>query len=164
MYGVFYGVLALAVFLGGMVLGAVALLLCSRRLHVESVPAETEPCASCAEWEQSFALYDSAVRRGTELWRAETGRTDVLPDTAKLVAWLIGQLSPARWQGTHVLMSLADPDMVVHDAHPECDTQEFHTIDDCRLFSPTRTASPRRPDVAVDWDAAAAACRTHPSP
>ena len=45
------------------------------------------------EWEQSFALYDAAVQRGTELWRSENpgARALTSPDTAKLVAWLLGE-------------------------------------------------------------------------
>ena len=45
-----------------------------------------------AEWEESFRLYDAACRRGCELWRKATGRADVLPDTAQLVAWLLAEL------------------------------------------------------------------------
>ena len=42
-----------------------------------------------AELEQSFDLYHDAMRRGTKLWQEATGRVETLPDTAKLVAWLL---------------------------------------------------------------------------
>ena len=41
------------------------------------------------EWQKSFDLYHDAIRRGTKLWQGATGLTQVLPDTAKLVAWLL---------------------------------------------------------------------------
>ena len=44
------------------------------------------------EFKASFDLYDNAIRRGTAMWRKATGRDDVLPDTAKLVAWLLARI------------------------------------------------------------------------
>lgn len=44
------------------------------------------------EYDASFELYDNACRRGTAMWREETGGKWILPDTAKLVAWLIERL------------------------------------------------------------------------
>ena len=38
-------------------------------------------------------------------------------------------------QGVNVLVSLIDPEMVVHNAHPECPTTEPHRIPECGLFS-----------------------------
>lgn len=50
------------------------------------------------EADQHFALYDDAIRRGTKLWRAERpeDRAMRLPDTAKLVAWLIALVHRAE--------------------------------------------------------------------
>ena len=49
-------------------------------------------------------------------------------------------------QGVNVLVSLIDPEMVVHDAHPECPTTEPHRIPECGLFSKEEV-------VTVDVDA-----------
>ena len=52
--------------------------------------------ATLAEWEQSFDLYDAAMRRGTKMWQDATGDRHTFPDTAKLVAWLLAQLADAK--------------------------------------------------------------------
>lgn len=49
------------------------------------------------QWEKSFALYWKANQRGTEMWRAANpGNNLVLPDTGKMVEWLIGELHKSR--------------------------------------------------------------------
>lgn len=50
-----------------------------------------------ADWESSFALYWKAMQRGSKAWRmANPGNELVLPDTGKLVEWLIEQLDQHR--------------------------------------------------------------------
>ena len=47
------------------------------------------------DWEQSFNLYDDAMRRGTKLWQEASGYTEaprVWPDGAKLMAWILTKL------------------------------------------------------------------------
>ena len=52
-------------------------------------------CAKCAEWEQSFALYDAAQRRGIALWQAaHPDEAQTWPDAGHLVAWLLEQRAP----------------------------------------------------------------------
>ena len=82
----------------------------------------TAPQDEVAEWQASFDLYDDAIRRGTAMWRAETGRTDVLPDTAKLVAWLLVRLPaapgtlPEEWERLRMLNCVDDALLVMHQA------------------------------------------------
>jgi hypothetical protein len=53
--------------------------------------------AECDEWQLSFDLFESAVHRGTEMWReANPGNELVLPSTDKLVVWLIHTLDQQR--------------------------------------------------------------------
>ena len=71
------------------------------------------------EWQQSFDLYDDAIRRGTALWREATGRRDVLPDTAKLVAWLLGERDRTEQQlaeEREALRSIQCDSLVAYDA------------------------------------------------
>lgn len=50
-----------------------------------------------AEWEHSFDMYWKANMRGVKAWQAANPGNDlVLPDTSKLVEWLIGELDKAR--------------------------------------------------------------------
>jgi len=45
-------------------------------------------------WERSFDLYWKAIQRGTTAWReAHPGNDLVLPDTAHLVEWLVGEVA-----------------------------------------------------------------------
>jgi hypothetical protein len=52
-----------------------------------------------AEWEKIFDLYHDAIQRGTKLWQEATGRVEVLPDTAELVAWLLDLVHRAEEGG-----------------------------------------------------------------
>ena len=52
--------------------------------------------AENADWQQSFDLYDKAMRRGTKIWQEATGNTHVWPDAAALTAWLLERLYPSR--------------------------------------------------------------------
>lgn len=47
------------------------------------------------EWEQSFDMYHDAVQRGTKIWQEATGRVEILPDLAELVAWLLNLVNRA---------------------------------------------------------------------
>lgn len=42
-------------------------------------------------WNQSFELYDSAMRRGTKLWQGVTEH-EHWPDAAKLTAWMVERI------------------------------------------------------------------------
>lgn len=44
------------------------------------------------ELEESFELYDGAMRRGTKMWQDATGNTRIHPDGAKLISWLMEKL------------------------------------------------------------------------
>lgn len=45
------------------------------------------------EWEESFELYDNAMRRGTKMWQNASGNPyKVWPDGAVLIAWLMERL------------------------------------------------------------------------
>ena len=49
--------------------------------------------AEVAEYDQSFKLYDNAMRRGTKLWQeAHPERYGIWPDGADLIAWLMERL------------------------------------------------------------------------
>ena len=48
------------------------------------------------DWEQSFDLYNGAIRRGTKLWHDRGGDPDVWPDTGKLVAWILDLVAKAE--------------------------------------------------------------------
>ncbi len=49
--------------------------------------------AEVDDWEASFELYDRALRRGTEKWRDDPENPhDILPDTAKMMVWIVDQL------------------------------------------------------------------------
>lgn len=63
--------------------------------------------AALAEWETSFALYHDAMRRGTDAWRAKTGNTEVMPDTAKLVEFLLDERDVDR-AALAAIMDLSD--------------------------------------------------------
>lgn len=54
--------------------------------------------ADIAEWETSFNLYTSAVARGDKLWQDNHpyGHPHVLPDTGKLVEWLLELVAKAE--------------------------------------------------------------------
>jgi len=65
---------------------------------VEELLAEVDRLkAECDEWQLSFDLFETAVHRGTEMWReANPGNELVLPSTDKLVLWLIHTLDQHR--------------------------------------------------------------------
>lgn len=54
--------------------------------------------ADILEWEMSFSLYTSAVARGDKLWQDNHpyGHPHVLPDTGKLVEWLLELVAKAE--------------------------------------------------------------------
>lgn len=52
-----------------------------------------------ADWEQSFELFDKAMKRGTKMWHeANPSKAGILPDTGSLVCWLIGELDRVKSQ------------------------------------------------------------------
>ena len=55
--------------------------------------ARREAKTKITEWEKRFDLYYDALMRGTEAWRkANPGNDLVMPDTAKLMEWMVGEV------------------------------------------------------------------------
>ena len=58
--------------------------------HVEDYEEEVETLKrENDEWEESFKLYDAALRRGTKIWKDAHPEVDYYPDTAKMMAWFV---------------------------------------------------------------------------
>jgi hypothetical protein len=64
------------------------------RTDIPNLLAEVDRLkAECDEWQLSFDLFETAVHRGTEMWREANPENElVLPSTDKLVVWLIHTL------------------------------------------------------------------------
>ncbi len=60
-----------------------------RRSHLETIRKLRD---ELEEWDESFELYDGAMRRGTKIYQEATGRTRIWPDGAQLIAWLMERL------------------------------------------------------------------------
>ena len=48
--------------------------------------------AEVADWKHSFALYHDALIRGTKAWKEAHPEVDYLPDTAKMMTWIVDRL------------------------------------------------------------------------
>ena len=55
-----------------------------------------DAATALADWEESFDLYCSAIRRGTKLWHERGGEENVFPDTGALVAFLLELVEKAE--------------------------------------------------------------------
>ena len=63
--------------------------------HKENEGKECPVCvleAEVADWKQSFALYYDALMRGTKAWKEAHPEIDYLPDTAKMMTWIVDRL------------------------------------------------------------------------
>jgi hypothetical protein len=67
-------------------------------VDMRRVPDEREPCKECAEWEESFKLYDACVRRASDVFRADHSPEydDVWPDGAKALGYWYKTLAEQR--------------------------------------------------------------------
>lgn len=64
------------------------------------VRLHTEARAEAEDWEATFDLYSRASERAIALWQeAHPDRSDVWPDTAELIMWLIEKLDEAGGGG-----------------------------------------------------------------
>lgn len=61
-----------------------------------------------ADYEGSFTLYHEAMKRGERMWHEATGAVDIGPDSAQLMAWVLGEWDRAKQEIQRLTANLTD--------------------------------------------------------